>query len=64
MRSPSLPSSRWSALKTRTQWHRRGERSPRGKPMGTDGKNCGIDGGTSVGYFGEPGVLRDHSGLW
>ena len=53
MRSPSLPSSRWSALKTRTEWHRRGK-SPRGKPKGTDGKNrgwnrhakSGIDGGS------------------
>ena len=39
MRSPSLPSSRWCALKTRTECIG-GGKGPRGKPKGTDGKEC------------------------
>ena len=58
------------ALKTRTEWHRRGAVVPRGKPKGTARKECGwnrhtkrgIGGGTSVFYYGEPGVLCDHGG--
>ena len=53
MRSPSLPSSRWCALKTRTELHRRGE-SPRGKPKGTDGKECRWNRHAKSGIGGRP----------
>ena len=38
LRSLSLPSSRWSVLKTRTEWHRRRDIGPRGKLKVTDVK--------------------------
>ena len=69
MRSPSLPSWRWCALKTRTELHRRGERSS-WKAEGCKWERVKVEPTckkrhrwvTSVGYCGEPGVLRYHGG--
>ena len=67
MRSPSLPSSRWSALKTRTEWHRRGEKcSWKAERYGW--KKSWVEPTRkerhrweiSAGYCGEPGVLCDY----